>query len=241
MQILALGAVGLVAAGACSQQQGKPKSSASASPTVNPASVLAAWKACGSDVVPPASVLATPKLPVKVDTSKTNGAVSQAEANKWAKAYLREQYLETWALTTNHDVVFSGGCLGSQKSYDQLFSAEVANLNKAKAAGGHLDYDPLATYTAIAVVPAPAAAAEFAYTISGRRPQYAIVATAQGPLNAYIVDSSGKRTLLGQTPAGKTFRQAFFGQYQDESIGPIWFQLAAGDCGSVWMAGACNV
>jgi hypothetical protein len=240
MRILALGAVGVVAAAACSQQA-KPKSSVSASPTVNPAAALAAWKACGSDAVPPANVLASPKLPVKVDASKTNGAVSQAEADKWAKAYLREQYLEVWALTTNHDLVLAGGCLGAQKAYDNLFSEEVSNINKAKAVGGHLDYEPLATYSAIALVPAPAAAAAFADTISGQRPQFAIVATLQGPLNTYIVDASGKRTLLGQTAAGQTFRQAVFGQYQDGSIGPIWFELAAGDCGSVWMAGTCNV
>ena len=240
MRILALGAVGLVAAAACSQQA-KPKSSVSASPTVNPAATLAAWKACGSDAVPPANVLATPKLPVKVDASKTNGAVSQAKADKWAKAYLREQSLEDWALTTNHDTVFSTGCLGVQKSYDNLFAEEVANIAKAKAAGGHLEYDPLATITAISVVTPSTAAQTFVSDLSGQLPQYAVVSTAQGPLNAYIVDSSGKRTLLGQTPAGKTFRQAYFGQYQDGSIGPLWFQFAFGDCGSAWMAGTCNV
>src|ERR1700736_1375128 len=177
MRILALGAVGLVSAAAGSQQA-KPKSSASASPTVSPAAALAAWKACGSDVVPPTSVLATPKLPVRVDASKANGAVSQAEADKWAKAYLREQDLEDWALTTNRDVVFSSGCLGSQKAYDNLFAEEVANMNKAKATGGHLEYDPLATVTAIAIVTPPVAAQSFVSSLSGQRPQYAIVATA---------------------------------------------------------------
>jgi hypothetical protein len=240
MRVLALGAVGLVVAAACSQQA-KPKSSASVSPTVNPAAALAAWKACGSDVVPPANVLTTPKLPVKVDVSKTNGAVSQAEADKWARAYLREQDLEDWALTTNRVAVFSSGCLGSQEAYDNLFAEEVANINKAKAAGGHLEYDPLATVTAIAIVTSPVAAQSFVSSLSGQRPRYAIVATAQGPLNAYIVDPLGKRTLLGQTPAGKTFRQAYFGQYQDGPIGALWFQFAFGDCASVWMAGTCNV
>src|SRR5438309_5847898 len=113
MRILAFTGVGLVAAAACSQPA-KPKAAGSPTPTVNLGSSPAAWKACGSDVVPPTSVLATPKLPVKVDASKTNGSVSQAEADKWAEAYLREQNVENWALTTNHDILFSSGCLGAQ-------------------------------------------------------------------------------------------------------------------------------
>src|SRR5438309_3732229 len=113
MLALALTAVGFVATAACSQRA-NPKAGGSPTPTVNLGSSPAAWKACGSDVVPPTSVLATPKLPVKVDASKTNGSVSQAEADKWAEAYLREQNVENWALTTNHDILFSSGCLGAQ-------------------------------------------------------------------------------------------------------------------------------
>jgi hypothetical protein len=118
----------------------------------------------------------------------------------------------------------------------------VANIDKAKAAGGHLEYDPYATITALALAPAPTAAQEFVNVLSGERPQYAIVATARGPLAAYIVDASGKKTQLGTPISAQTaFRQAYFGQYRDTAIGPIWFQLAYGDCGSGWMAGTCNV
>jgi hypothetical protein len=138
--------------------------------------------------------------------------------------------------------MFSSGCLGSQKAYDNLFQQEVANIDKAKAVGGHLEYDPYATITALAVAPAPAAAQNFVNTLSGQRPQYAVVATARGPLAAYIVDTSGRKTPLGAPLSAQTvFRQAYFGHYQDGPIGPIWFQLAYGDCASAWMAGTCNV
>jgi hypothetical protein len=240
MRILALGAVGVVAAAACSQQA-KPKSSVSASPTVNPAALLAAWKACGSDMVPPANVLASPKLPVKVDVSKTNGAVSQAEANRWASAFLREQQIEGWAITTNRDGLIKGGCLGSTKSYDNIFAPEVGTMNQAKAAGGHLAYEPAATLVAINVVPSSSSAQQFVTGLSGENPPFALAVTYHGPLAAYIVDSSGRKLQeLGHTGAGVTFEQAVFGEYIDSQIGSIWFQLATGDCRSAWMGGTCN-
>jgi hypothetical protein len=239
MQILALGAVGLVAAAAACSQQAKPKSSASASPTVNSAATLAAWRACGSDVVPPSSVLATPKLPFQVDVSKTNGAVSQTEADKGTVAFLREQNIEDWAITTNRDGLLKGGCLGSNAAYDNLFAGEVSTIQRAKAAGGHVQYDPLATAAAIAIAPAPAQAQTYVANLSGQSPQYAVVGTLQGPINAYIVDSAGHKQLIGHTAAGVVFRRANFGQYEESQIGAIWFQLASDDCASAWMAGTC--
>src|SRR5438309_1600520 len=130
MLALALTAVGFVATAACSQRA-NPKAGGSPTPTVNLGSSPAAWKACGSDVVPPTSVLAMPKLPVTVNASQTNGAVSQSEANKWATAFLREQNIEAWAITTNHDGLLKSGCLGSNRAYDNLFAGEVSTIQQA--------------------------------------------------------------------------------------------------------------
>jgi hypothetical protein len=238
MRILALSAVGLVMV-ACSQSKAKSNPSPSATPTVNLGASPAAWKACGSDVVPPANVLAIPKLPVHVDVSKTNGAVSQALGNQWVTAFLREQNIEVWAITTNRDGLLQDGCLGANRAYDNLFSGERSTIQQAKAAGGHVEYDPLATETAMAVVPVPAQPQAYVLNLSGETPRYAVVGTLQGPINAYIVDSSGQRRLIGHTAAGVVFRRANFGQYRESPIGPIWFQFASDDCASAWMAGTC--
>ena len=113
-------------------------------------------------------------------------------------------------------------------------------MQKAKAAGGHIEIDPQASFLGIAIVAVPTSAADYVTTLSGQRPRYALVVTLQGPIASYIVDNSGKKLqLLGQTATGVTFRQAVFGQYQNGSLGPIWFQLAFGDCSSAWMAGTC--
>jgi hypothetical protein len=242
MRTVGLGAIGVVLAVACGQPHPTPKASASATPSAGAWASLPAWRACGSDVVPPANVLATPKLPVKVDASRTNGAVSQREADRWAAAFLREQAIENWAVTTSRKGLLAGGCLGSSQAYENLFGGEVANMDQARAVGGHIELDPPATLNLLALVPTPAAARQYADSLSGEEPQYAIVATAQGPLAVYIVDSSGKRHLHGPlTPAGVVFRQAYFGQYRTGSIGPLWFGLAFGACGSAWMAGTCEL
>jgi hypothetical protein len=120
-------------------------------------------------------VLATPNLPVKVNASKTNGAVPQAQADKWARAYLREQSIELWAGTTDHESFIAGGCLGAPKAYDNLFGQEIANMQQAKAAGGHIEIDPLASLVDVALVPAPGAAADYVASLSGQRPRYALV------------------------------------------------------------------
>jgi hypothetical protein len=242
-RLLALIMAAVILGAACGAQQHavtKPKSTPSASPTADSQSQLAAWQACGSDVVPPADVLAMPKLPVKVDASKTNGAVSQAEADKWAGAWLREQNIEDWAGTSNRDAILRGGCLGSQTAYDNLFAGEVASMREAQTAGGHIRLDPPATLVGISLVPAPAKAASYVGTLSGLTPAYALVVTFRGPLASYVVDSSGNRIKkLGETPAGIMYAQAVFGEYRAGPAGPVWYQLAAGDCQSAWMAGTC--
>jgi hypothetical protein len=243
MRTVGLAAIGMVLAVACGQPHPTPKASASASasPAGAGATSLAAWRACGSDTVPPANVLATPKLPVKVDASRTNGTVSQREADRWAAAFLREQAVETWALTTNRSAMLSGGCLGALNAYDNLFAGEVANMRKAQAAGGHLQYDPPASITGLAIVPAPQSAQDYALNLSGERPAYALVETLHGPLKAYVVTIAGQRQPLGpSTPADEIFRQAFFGHYANPAVGPLWFQLADDDCQSPWVAGACT-
>jgi hypothetical protein len=189
--------------------------------------------------VPPASVLATPKLPVKVDASRTNGAVSQREADRWAAAFLREQAIEGWAITANEDGVLKGGCLGSLQAYDTLFAGEVSTVQQAKGAGGHLEYDPSATETAISIVPASAEARDYVTNLSGQTAHYAVVGTLRGPITAYIVGKSGERTEIGHTGSGVVFRRAAFGRYRNDLIGPIWFQFASDNCASAWMAGTC--
>jgi hypothetical protein len=241
MRTVGLGAIGVVLAVACGQPHPTPKASASATPSAGAGASLPAWRACGSDVVPPASVLAAPKLPVKVDASRTNGTVSQREADRWAAAFLREQAIEGWAVTTNRDAVLKSGCLGPVKSYDNTFGPEVATMAAAKAAGGHLAYEPAATVVAMSVVPASSAAQEYVGTLSGITPQFALAVTDEGPLAAYIVDQSGNRLQqLGHTDAGVRYEQAYFGSYTNQGLGPLWYQLAAGDCRSAWMSRTCG-
>jgi hypothetical protein len=120
------------------------------------------------------------------------------------------------------------------------FAGEVANIKKARAAGGHLEYRPFATIVSLAVVPAPASAQDFVAQLGGQRASYAIVGIAKGPLAAFIVDSSGKEIQsLGKVGPDSLIREAYFGVFRTDPIGPIWYQIAAGDCTSVWVAGTC--
>src|SRR5439155_17198591 len=141
-----------------------------------------------------------------------NGAVSQDVADRWARAYLREQSIELWAGTTNRVNMLTEACLGASGSYNNLFATEVANIHRAKATGGHIQIDPLATLVSIAIVAAPPRARDYTYGLSGQRPQYAMVVTYRGPLASYIADDSGKRLQkLGSTAPGVTFSDANFG------------------------------
>jgi hypothetical protein len=189
--------------------------------------------------VPPANVLATPKLPVKVDASRTNGTVSQREADRWAAAFLREQAIEGWAITTGQEGLLKGGCLGASGAYDELFAAEVSTIERASAVGGHVAYDPPATVAGIAIASAPAKARDYVAALSGEEPTFAVVGTFRGPLAAYVVEPNGRRQELGHTAAGVVYRRATFGRYVQSQVGPLWFQFTADDCTSGWMAGTC--
>src|ERR1700737_4772941 len=101
-----VGSVGVLVAaflvGACSvgqpSQGQRPAGSAtpSAAPTLAPqVTQLATWQRCGATQVPPADVLKMPTQLPKV-INRTNGAVSDADAQKWVGAFMREQGIEMW-------------------------------------------------------------------------------------------------------------------------------------------------
>jgi hypothetical protein len=236
----------MVLAVACSVGQSsesrRPAGSAvaSAAPSLPPqVTQLATWQRCGATQVPPADVLKIPTQLPKV-INRTNGAVSDADAQKWVTAFMREQGIELWALTSDQPGLLQNGCLGSRASNLHLFGSELAYMETARASNRKLVVE-VAQRPSVAVVALTPEDATNIKGFDGTPTAFGLVIEIQGPGGTYATDASGNRTALAIIKPTDHFFRMEGGEYRDGEIGPIWFQGSAISCSAAWLRRTCGI
>jgi hypothetical protein len=236
----------MVLAVACSVGQSgesrRPAASAvrSAAPSLPPqVTQLATWQRCGATQVPPADVLKIPTQLPKV-INRTNGAVSDADAQKWVAAYTREQGIELWALTHGEEGLFRGGCLSSRTSTLQVFAQELKYLEVARASSRKIDVRS-ATYVSVATVPVSTDVQMKIRGLDGIPSDFALVVEIQGPGGADYVDGTGNRSPAAVIKATDHFWTHLTGSYSEVAIGPIWYIGSDWSCTTTWLRATCGV
>jgi hypothetical protein len=200
---------------------------------------LATWQRCGATQVPPADVLKIPTQLPKV-INRTNGAVSDADAQRWVAAYTREQGIELWALTHGEEGLFRGGCLSSPTSTLQVFAHELNYLEVAQASSRKIDVH-LATYVSVAVLVVPADVNIKIKGFDGMPSDFALVVEIQGPGGTDYVDGSGNRSPAAVIKATDHFWAHLTGSYSNAAIGPIWYIGSDWSCATTWLRATCGV
>jgi hypothetical protein len=200
---------------------------------------LATWQRCGATQVPPADVLKIPTQLPKV-INRTNGAVSDADAQKWVAAFTREQGIEMWALTHSEEGLFRGGCLSSPTSTLQVFAEELKYLEVARASERKLDVHS-ASYVSVAVVAVPSEVKLKIKGFDGMPSDFALVVEIQGPGGTDYVDANGNRSPAGVINAADHFWAHLTGGYSDAAVGPIWYMGSNWSCATSWLRATCGV
>jgi hypothetical protein len=235
----------MVLAVACSVGQSgesrRPAASAvrSAAPSLPPqVTQLATWQRCGATQVPPADVLKMPTQLPKV-INRTNGAVSDADVQKWVAAFMREQEIEFWALRNDQPGLLQTGCLGNAASNLHLFGRELNEMEVARSSSRRIVLE-LANRPSIAVVPISSDVNTKIKGLDGSPSDYGLVGEVQGPGGSYLVDASGNKTAVAVIKPTDHFFQLIGGEYKDAHIGPIWFQDSSFSCSISWLRQTCG-
>lgn len=230
----ALGAVALLLLTACGQSgtaTQSPGAAHSATPTVAATTTgdLAAWQRKGATEVPPASVAAVSLGGVQV-VNQTNGAVSDADAQRWALAYVRANAYEFWAWNHMQDQFLQNGSLSPVAL--RVFSYDISTIRDARAAGSTVTVTRLVLRRLVLrPVPDSARAAiqaqVFVYT------PYAFFLDQVGPSELDWVAASGTKTVKARRDPGAAAPELVGGQVtSDPLMGDIWSATSDFDCTS---------
>jgi hypothetical protein len=188
---------------------------------------LAAWQAKGASEAPPAA-LADPSMNGVQVVNQTNGAVSDADAARWAKALVRGTGYEWWAINHMQDQFLTRSGLGNPAP--QVFKWDLGNVTGARQAGMTAQGQRL-VLRRLVLRPVPQALqATFSSYLFLWTP-YAFFLDEIGPGDLSWVDAQGNKTNKWHVEGGVGSPELVGGQLTtDPLMGDIWVQSSDWSC-----------
>lgn len=228
-RLLCAGALLLLTA--CGQPQAQPPPPPRAGPSAAPTAVadLAAWQRKGATVAPPASVGAVSLDRVQL-VNETGGAVSDADAKRWALAYLRANAYEFWAWNNLQDAFLQSAQLSPVPL--RVFAYDIATIRDARAAGVQLQVTRL-VLRRLVLRPVPVSArAEIQAQVMVYAP-YAFYLDQVGPSELDWVSPQGTKTSKARRDPGVGAPELVGGELTtDPLMGDVWSVDSDFDCTS---------
>ena len=181
-----------------------------------------AWAAYGVTIIPSLHVFAgMPAVPTVLN--KTNGVLTQAQAQQIGLAFYRAEALWGWAAA--HDQMKLQLYLGNQG-----FLNTAAGTAESK--GQPVQDPPCELYpTKLAVVPVEASITSFlqhlGYAVSS---QYALVESYKTPCNQTALTGAGAQTVIAQWAFGLNLQIETGSWHDDPLLGLVYVGEAARDC-----------
>ena len=172
------------------------------------------------------------QLPPTTIRNATNGAVSDATAQQWGRAFQLAQAYYYWAMENNARSALTSGVLAdsSAQAVANLFGADLMDLDNAKSAGDTLVYQPL--HMAITqVVPIPSDLQQ-RMRQQGLQPEpYGLAVRFNGPASRTIRLADGQTRSLRTSSADYSATGLVWGELRaDRDLGSIWFESGAYGC-----------
>lgn len=218
----------LFAAMACGSPQSSPQRVASPAPSQLPSiAPLASWQAKGATEVPPASVRQVSMRGIEV-VNQTQGAVSDADARRWASALLLSVSYELWAVSHMQDAFLQKSGLNSAPL--SIYRPDLTDIAGARQAGMTVLY----TQHAIRRLVLRSVSERLRETFAGAgfdwKP-YAFFLDAVGPGFTYWIDASGNRTVKAEIKPGEAAYELIGGELaHDLVLGDVWVSGSDFDC-----------
>ena len=172
------------------------------------------------------------QLPPTTIRNATNGAVSDATAQQWGRAFQLAQAYYYWAMQNGDRSALTSGALAesSLQAVGNLFGGDLKDLDSANQAGGVLVYEPPRTPIA-QVVSIPVDLQEAMRRQGLTASTYGIAIRFTGPTRRSIRFPDGHETELLAKDATAVVELLVWGELRSDSdIGSIWFEFGNYGC-----------
>ena len=217
--------VALAGCGSTAARPGRPSPAPSAG-TATPVP-LAVWQAKGATEPPPPSLGRVSLGSVQV-VNQTAGAVSDADARRWALDYLRANGYELWAWNHLQDGFLLRS--GLSRSPIKVFAYDLDTIQRARSAGATLRVVRLQLRRLVLRPVPPTLRQPFADHLFVWTP-YAFYLDQIGPAQVVQVDGQGHETVLASLPQGVGSPELVGGEPADDPpLGQIWVADSDWDC-----------
>ncbi len=234
VRLLAAAVVTVVLAG-CSglpgsaQHRATPAAGASPANSAAATGSLAAWQEKGATQVPPASLASVGLGSIEV-VNQTSGGVSDADAKRWAAAYVRANAYEFWAWNSQQEAFLLRSGLSQVPA--SAFGYDLSTIRDAKAAGARLEVTRL-VLRRLVLRPVPEALRQtFASHVFLWTP-YAFYLDQVGPSRLDWIDAGGAHTTKAKVDPGVGSPELVGGVLtSDPLMGDIWVSNSDWDCSS---------
>lgn len=205
-----------------------PTPSATARPTGLPSpGTLADWQRKGATDVPPALVAAVSLGNIQV-VNDTGGSVSDADAQRWALAYLRANAYELWAWNGQQDAFLLRG--GLSHVPNQVFGYDLGSIQEARKAGVQLTVTRL-QLRRLVLRTVPDQLRQAFTTQLFLWTQYAFYLDQVGPADVTWTNRQGVKTVKAHRDPGVGAPELVGGQLvNDPLMGEIWSAESDWDC-----------
>jgi hypothetical protein len=223
----------LLAATACSvgtpqtHNSPTPTHSASPSPTADAARCARLAKRGFTPCPPLASQL---KLPATTIKNATNGAVDDATVQKWGRAFQLGQAYYYWVMDQNARDALTSGVLTDPSATDNLFGADLRDLDAAKQKDGALVSRQFAMpVTEVVIVPS---SLQDEMRTHGLTPKpYGLAVRFQGPATHAVRFQDGHEEVLGTSGADVIVDGLVWGELRsDPDLGDNWYEFGVYSC-----------
>jgi len=194
-----------------------------------PAPDLAAWQQKGATEAPPAAIRSVSLGSVQV-VNQTGGAVSNADAARWALAYVRANAYEFWAWNHLQDAFLLRA--GLSQVPQRVFAYDISSIGQARQAGVQVDVTRL-VLRRLVLRPVPASLRQvFTNQLYVYMP-YAFYLDQVGPSALTWIDAHGGRSTRASVPAGVGSPELVGGRLTaDPLMGDLWEVDSDWDCTS---------
>jgi hypothetical protein len=172
------------------------------------------------------------QLPPTTIRNATNGAVSDATAQQWGKAFQLAQAYYYWAMQNNARSALTSGVLAdpSPQAVSNLFGNDLMDLDNARQAGGMLVFQPLRMPTT-QVVTIPTALQDTMQRQGLAATPYGIAVRFIGPgmRSIRLPDGSVKQLQVSDRDYSAT--GMVWGESKDDAdLGLVWYEHGAYGC-----------
>jgi len=173
------------------------------------------------------------QLPPTTIRNATNGAISDATAQQWGRAFQLTEAYYRWAIQNGDRGVLTEGGIADPSASADLFAPDLKDLDDAKAESGILvDNPPTLTMSQLVVIPA---SLQDRIKKHGLTPMpYGFAIQLKGPASRSVRFPAGNERRLWSVDAQQSQSLLVWGGFKaDPDLGCIWYEYGLYGCDGV--------